>query len=214
MKKHIFFYAICLALCPCLSALSLNGQERQNKANHDWTGTDELTLTVGAPLPGPFIDLISTSGIYNAESVRDTDRRLVLPVFGLEYSSNLTTVIGFGAGVYYGYYQTPVSIPQDGADGLLRTEHSHYMQVMARVRFNWLNREKVRLYSAVGAGILLKYDNEVREDMLPEMPYRWRMLPWFDLCAVGVTVGRKLYGNFQVGIMSSGLITAGIGYRF
>ena len=208
MKKHIFFYAICLALCPCLSALSLNGQERQNKANHDWTGTDELTLTVGAPLPGPFIDLISTSGIYNAESVRDTDRRLVLPVFGLEYSSNLTTVIGFGAGVYYGYYQTPVSIPQDGADGLLRTEHSHYMQVMARVRFNWLNREYFRMYSAVGLGFGLHHSNDCGY-------VNREMFPLLQLTYFGISVGKKVYGFAECGVgMQYTGIMAGLGYRF
>ena len=213
MKTHIIHFTLCI-IWTLLSALSLYAQEGQNALRHDWSGTDELTVLVGTPWPAPFVDMISTPGIYGTESVRNTDRRLRLPVFGLEYSHNFTAVIGFGAGIYYGYYETPVSIPGNGTAQMRRTEHSHYMQLIARVRFNWLNREKVRLYSAVGAGVLIKYDNEVRSGLLPEMPYRYRTLPWLDLCAVGITVGHRLYGNFQLGIMSAGLVTAGIGYRF
>lgn len=184
-----------------------------NKEPHNWKGTHETSISVGLPRTNLFMNIASPLNFSPMNGFsRDRNNRANLPVFGIDYGYNVLSWLNVGLGFNYTYYETPII--DDRSDAVSFNERINSMQLMVRLRFYWLNREKVRLYSAVGAGILIQHGNMLDMDRLPDNPVRTEVVPWFDLCAIGVTVGRRLYGNFQLGAMSAGLISAGIGYRF
>ena len=92
------------------------------------------------------------------------------------------------------------------------TEQFGMTSVTVRVKFYWLNRKWVRMYSAIGAGVGIVHTNAFSEYV--ESPaYITKAVFAPDLCLIGLTVGRKLYGRIEYGSLYGGL-TAGIGYRF
>ena len=95
----------------------------------------------------------------------------------------------------------------------LWTENTHLTTVTAKVKFYWLNRKWVRMYSSVGAGVGVCRTNLLSQDVEDSETYvtTTRFTP--DICLVGLTVGRNLYGRIEWGTLYGGL-TAGIGYRF
>ena len=180
---------------------------------YDWKGTHETSVSVGLPRTNLFMNIASPLNFSPMNGFsRDRNSRTKLPVFGVDYGYNVLNWLNVGLGFNYTYYETPVI--NDKSDAITFNERINSMQLTVRLRFYWLNREKVRLYSTVGAGILIQHGNMLDMNRLPDNPVWTDVVPWFDLCAIGVTVGRRLYGNFQFGAMSAGLISAGIGYRF
>lgn len=76
--------------------------------------------------------------------------------------------------------------------------------LIPQARFYYLNREYVRMYSSIGAGLVCGVSRESQE-----------LMPAFHVALLGVTVGRKLFGFAEVGTGSiyAGIM-AGIGVRF
>lgn len=184
-----------------------------NKEPHNWKGTHETSISVGLPRTNLFMNIASPLNFSPLNGFsRDRNSRTSLPVFGVDYGYNVLSWLNIGLDFNYTYYKTPVI--DDINDAVSFNEHINSMQLTVRLRFYWLNREMVRLYSTLGAGILIQHGNMLDVNRLPDNPVWTHVVPWFDICAIGVTVGRRLYGNFQFGAMSSGVISAGIGYRF
>ena len=80
------------------------------------------------------------------------------------------------------------------------------IHAVPNARFNWLNREKVRMYSTIGLGFMTGKDAESSEFLI---------LPSAQINPVGIEVGRKLFGFCELGAgtLFTGAM-AGIGYRF
>lgn len=76
---------------------------------------------------------------------------------------------------------------------------SYLVGVMPTVRFTYLNREKVQLYSALSFGLF--YEG-------------YEVLPWGDATLFGCSFGRKLFGFAEIGSGMGGWGRVGIGYRF
>lgn len=88
------------------------------------------------------------------------------------------------------------------------TEHSYRLSLMPYVRFVWLYREMVRLYSGIGIGVsYVVNDTKGRYDDA-----------YASVCGsltpFGIAVGRDFYGFGEFSIGTSGVIQIGIGYRF
>ena len=75
------------------------------------------------------------------------------------------------------------------------------------VRFSYLNKKYVTLYSGVSTGFLLNFE---RENGCTDVYFH----PTFQLTAFGVSVGRKFFGFTELGLGYKGFIQGGIGYRF
>ena len=77
-------------------------------------------------------------------------------------------------------------------------------------RFTYLNRPVVKLYSAVGLGVGVgyrKYDFSGFDSTI--------VYPSFQMTPIGIMVGKRLYGLFELGIGTVYFgCRAGIGYRF
>lgn len=85
----------------------------------------------------------------------------------------------------------------------------HGITIMPIVRFAWLNRGIVQLYSGVGLGPMVS----IYESKLYSKPAtRWGCN--YDVTFIGITVGSKWFGYLDVGVGGRGIVSAGLGYRF
>ena len=71
--------------------------------------------------------------------------------------------------------------------------------VMPTVRFVWLYREKVQLYSSLSVGVVFGTEEVV---------------PLGDMTVVGCSFGRKVFGFVELGGGMAGVARVGLGYRF
>lgn len=79
--------------------------------------------------------------------------------------------------------------------------------LMPMIRFAWLRRGIVQLYSGLGLGFNIARAEE------PERRYAEAV--WgYDVTFFGISVGRKLFGYVDVGAGQRGVVSVGIGYRF
>lgn len=91
------------------------------------------------------------------------------------------------------------------------TQSDHIISIMPSVRFSWLNKKYVTLYSGLSVGYALDiYQGKSATD--PYIGYGHGF--GFQLTAVGVHVGRKWYGFTEIGVGMQGFIQAGFGYNF
>ena len=94
-----------------------------------------------------------------------------------------------------------------GTHDLAYTYHSTNLSLMPTLRFAWVRRGIVQLYSGLGVGIAVAYNEEVYSNM-------WRFGVAYDCTVIGISVGRNIFGFFDVGAGMRGVMRFGIGYRF
>ena len=81
------------------------------------------------------------------------------------------------------------------------------ISIMPIVRFAWLRRGIVQLYSGVGLGFAVGYNEKIDyNDTLVDVAY--------DVTFIGLSIGRDIFGYIDIGVGNRGVISAGIGYRF
>lgn len=113
----------------------------------------------------------------------------------------LTIGIGFN-----GMYQTVYDSVTGQKSGCNR---GVAVSVLPEARFNWLNRNLVRMYSAAGIGIVIGGKRNMDYGSSEYFLY-----PAFQLTPVGISVGRKVYGFVELGLGTQFLGgMAGVGIR-
>ena len=90
------------------------------------------------------------------------------------------------------------------------TMHVDYVSIMPTVRFAWLRRGIVQMYSSIGAtaGIehWIHYLNGKHHTYRPYLSY--------DIKPIGICVGRSWYGFMEAGYGARGIVNIGVGHRF
>lgn len=105
---------------------------------------------------------------------------------------------------YYTIYHDRISDRRTGVD------HSQLIHLFPYVRFSWLNKSLVTLYSGIGCGVSLAFEKENAN----REHFYFNCLPNIQMTFVGVTVGKKWFGISEFGFGPKGIINAGFGYRF
>ena len=93
----------------------------------------------------------------------------------------------------------------------ISSERDHIISIMPSVRFSWLNKKYVTLYSGLSLGYavdIIQYKSQTEKYSTAEHGVG------FQLTAVGVHVGRKWYGFTEIGVGMQGFIQAGFGCNF
>ena len=88
-------------------------------------------------------------------------------------------------------------------DERLYSNGSYAVGLILNVRFEYMRREYVQLYSAVGLGLAARFEYN-----------RGIMTPMYDFTYFGIVVGKGFYGFAEIGAGLSGCARAGIGFRF
>ena len=81
--------------------------------------------------------------------------------------------------------------------------NSYAISALLNLRFEWLRRHSVQMYSGVGAGLAARIERA-----------NGALIPMFDLTLVGLSVGRSFYGFVEIGEGISGSLRGGFGVRF
>jgi hypothetical protein len=82
---------------------------------------------------------------------------------------------------------------------------------MPSVRFTYLNRPWVRLYSGVDVGVGYFIDNK---DNVSESTRSGNFFFAFNVTPIGVNVGKKFYGMFETNFGFDSVFKVGLGARF
>ena len=131
------------------------------------------------------------------------------PNISVGYKYRLAKWFWLGATVSYtGFYDVSYDRVTNEK---LSTQSDHIITIMPSVRFSWLNKKYVTLYS----GLSLGYALDIYHANYPDMRYTGcGHGALFQLTAVGVHVGREWYGFTEIGFGIQGFINAGFGYNF
>lgn len=133
------------------------------------------------------------------------------PAINLSYNYQMNEWLFLGGTVSYsGIYQ---NMYDSYNDHVFARRNRHYFAVLPTARFEWFRRESVQLYSSVGVGAALDHHRE-RIVGVEAVKRHTDYLLAADLTPIGVSVGHDLYGFFEAGIGSFGVLRMGVGYRF
>lgn len=191
---------------------------QDNNGKVDYTGTQEVDISVGLPYASLFKsasmfgDALGGFNFISPSDIVTGSDKTILPAFRAEYGYNVLNWLNLGAGVNYSYGSYSMLYKDDMSHAW--DTGTHLATISFNVKFYWLNRKLVRMYSGIGVGLAVVNSNAGAENAGEAAVYSTSLMAAIDLRLVGLTVGQKLYGRFEVGTLSSGLITAGIGYRF
>jgi len=139
----------------------------------------------------------------------------ITPVFSFNYHYRLTKWLWVGAMGNYAYYKHLTDLPlHTNAISTQRTINC--LTLMPELRFSYLNRPHVTLYSAVAAGTSLFFGKQFIER---NYDFSWekinKVYPSCQLTAFGVRAGGEhLFGSFELGVGIKGFVSGGIGYAF
>lgn len=134
------------------------------------------------------------------------------PVFSFNYHYRITKWLWAGAMVNYAYYKDHT----DYTYQIFNTRWMHCITLMPELRFSYLNRPHVTLYSAVATGVTLFVGHENPSWEIYDGQW-WKLstFPTFQLTAFGIRAGgERLFGTFETGFGIKGIVSGGIGYAF
>lgn len=138
------------------------------------------------------------------------DGSFVGPI-SMEYYYHIKPWIGVGAMAVYG--QLSQDSQKDGEKVGQKT--NRYFTVMPAVKFDWLRRDVVGLYSKLGVGATLR--NEKREFDGERSKYNSDKtdvhVNW-QVSLIGVELGKSLRGFAELGFGEQGVAQIGVRYRF
>ena len=77
-------------------------------------------------------------------------------------------------------------------------------QTILDMRFSWLHRDHLSLYSSVGVGVTSYVENDEYLQLLPSI----------DLVYIGMSFGGRVYGFWEMGGLGGGSLRGGLGVRF
>ncbi len=133
--------------------------------------------------------------------------RFVSPSVKIEYSYKFAIWFAFGGVMSYatGMFKTYSNYDMS----VVGTSFTHYIAIAPKVRFDWLNRKHVTMYSSLSLGVGISIDcvsltNEIRTNVTY----------FADATFVGIKAGKNWYGLAEFGYGISGLFKLGFGYRF
>ena len=149
------------------------------------------------------------------------------PVFSVGYHYRAAKWFWLGLSASYAHYTDSQNhLYESGVTGLCQ-RYFHTLAIMPEVRFSYLNRPHVTLYSALSVGFAQFFGEEECSDVsYPENRHPWfsdgingdytpTQFSTFHVTLFGVKAGWKhVFGSIELGAGYKGLGSVGIGYEF
>lgn len=213
MKRKMLFAVAALVLLVGMQTLVAQNENKSVLPRH------YLQVNVGDPLfntlySSPWRDEIFTSG-YAGDAWFKPDvyqsAYSLLPTFSFSYYYAIKPWLLLGGEIYYtGEYNvvrdriTNQKLGISGKTGL---------SILPAIRFQYLNKRYVGLYSGVSFGVYMCMEQGFKL-YDPDERNRVYTLPAFQITALGVRVGNKVYGTAEIGLGNKGVFALGVGTRF
>ena len=142
------------------------------------------------------------------------------PIFSVSYHYRVSPWFWVGVSMNYSYYAKGIRIRYSWDDPYALqvegTRSYHLLGFMPEIRFSYLNRPHVTLYSALSAGVDMhisgKYEgDEQYKDYYPDQLF----YSAFHVTLFGVKAGGShWFGSLELGAGYKGFVCAGVGYEF
>lgn len=180
----------------------------QNEIVLDWRQElpqHEVALGIGDPFFTMF------------DSPRKSHSYPICPI-SFHYLYRVTKFLWLGGQFSYSGVHSKLYDPQDGTH--LGNANIHKLTLLPSIRFSYLNKKYVTLYSGLSSGVVTRFLTGV--EMSPDdhyffFPFRYQKVsvrPAIQATFVGISVGNKWFGFTELGFGMNGLIRAGFGYHF
>ena len=180
----------------------------------------EFRLGVSDPLGFTYLRELSASPILGEpiEGVSPT-KQIFTPVFSLDYHYRASKWFWLGLTTGYNFYKEKGNVGNIGMPENPTWQYKeHHFLIMPSLRFSYLNRPHLTLYSGLSVGLYIKYGREYRDDdcLIQSITAEYiRMFSAFQLTAFGMKAGAKhWFGSFELGAGIKGFANLGVGYEF
>lgn len=197
MKK--FFLLAAVAMLTVVNVNAQNEEPRQEiGVSYGWAATSDWLSIFGNIVEAVF-----------GERFGDNDM-LIGPI-SVEYYYHLKPWLGVGAIAAYGQFEQDVVNSDKDVIGNKKT---NYLTFMPAVKFDWLRRDCVGLYSKLAVGATMRSEKKTYKD---ESKQGWDNSDFhvnFQVSAIGVEVGKQLRGFAELGLGEQGVFSVGARYRF
>ena len=206
-----------MLLIVCMTALTLHAASAQSFLR--WLGIkpeyklkNELSISWGL-IENPFEDDDVVPIDLNGRTLTDRYRlgryssgdRIRTQAFSLGYTQELSQWLSLGVqAAYSGIYQS------QRLEGMTTDRlYTHRFALYPAVRFTYLNRPIIRLYSGAGLGVGMKWKHEFFD-----RDVEYSVFPTGQVTFFGLSVGHRLFANWEIGYGVKGYLTLGMGYRW
>lgn len=161
------------------------------------------------------------------------ENRPFTPVFSFDYHFRASKWFWLGITTGYSYYKGTVDyavnyVVLENASIYSWQEKEHQFVIMPEVRFSYLNRPHLTLYSGLAMGFLVNrgnyyrgtVDDQIWFDIVSEatsspQKIHTSVFSAFQLTAFGLKAGAKhWFGSFEAGFGIKGFANLGVGYEF
>lgn len=166
-----------------------------------WNWSDKpgsLSITIGAPSTYTLIDSHNLARVHRGMSYFGS--------YSINYDYNILQWLAVGARGSYEGWQFNGKL--NSVDDVVNHFHNcHRASVLMNVRFTYINRENVQLYSGIGLGLSYLFRNEDGE--------RYNYLGFAgSVTPIGIHVGAKnVYALAELGLGTEALMSIGIGFK-
>ena len=142
-----------------------------------------------------FSDRLLNARYYSGKTV-------TIPAISLEYEYSIKRWFALGVKGVVGIQTMPDR--HVGTNELFHRYSYIVASGLLNMRFSWLHRNCVSMYSSLGLGLSSHYDNKSYYYSHPIVDVTW----------VGIHVGKGFYGFAEVGGFIGGVVRGGVGFRF
>jgi hypothetical protein len=114
------------------------------------------------------------------------------------YSHFIKNQWGLGADLHFNYVSplTSTEVPENDY---------YYFGIAPVIRFSYINKNKLMMYSELAAGLALMLENN-----------KWTVgnIPYFQATFFGISYGKNLYIGGEIGVGFRGFLNLNVGYKF
>lgn len=176
----------------------------------------EFRLGVSDPLGFTYLRELFASPILGEpiDGISPT-KQIFTPVFSMDYHYRASKWFWLGLTAGYNLYKEK---GYGEPENLTWQYKEHHILIMPSLRFSYLNRPHLTLYSGLSVGLYIKHGREYRDDdclIRPITTDHNRVFSAFQVTAFGLKAGAKhWFGSFETGFGIKGIVNFGVGYEF
>ena len=200
MKKLIFMVTAALMM-----AVNVNAQEGYEDTKH------EVAIVFGVESNSQWIDTFEN--IFSNYTYEND--RYMEPI-SAEYFYHINKMLGLGAIFVYGNHKQDLYDRWSSSKDRIRIGKSSnsYYTLMPAVKFNFLRKKNVGLYSKAALGVTYRTESIDCIDDSDDYDEKGLLFN-FQLSFIGVEAGSPyLRGFAELGVGEQGIVCAGIRYKF
>lgn len=191
---------------PATLGEALTVDPRAKKSKQPFTQQHELRFSAGLVPLILSLDTYDDPSIYYAYYHRHTNDTFCS--YSLSYGYRFKKWLDLSAA--FSYCASFYKAYDYADDSLFKRGGEHFLTLMPKVRFTWVNSKWVRMYSSLALGATYNTGdfNDYTGGSSPSI------YPAIQISPLGIAVGRSLFGFAELGIGTQGLLQFGLGYRF